>query len=105
MARPKLWKLNPMDFTKMTPARNEKIAAAPADKLPEADKEPVKAAIEKLKATVKNGTTEQIKADMDELQKVFDDIEASGAVEIRAKQVDSVKYLITYKVEETKDDK
>ena len=41
----------------------------------------------------------------DELQKVFDDIEASGAVEICAKQVDSVKYLITYKVEETKDDK
>ena len=37
MARPKLWKLNPMDFTKMTPARNEKIAAAPAQKLPEAD--------------------------------------------------------------------
>ena len=37
MARPKLWKLNPMDFTKMTPARNEKIAAAPANKLPEAD--------------------------------------------------------------------
>ena len=37
MAKPKLWKLNPMDFTKMTPARNEKIAAAPAKKLPEAD--------------------------------------------------------------------
>ncbi|MDD6045117.1 MAG: 2Fe-2S iron-sulfur cluster-binding protein [Clostridia bacterium] len=37
MARPKLWKLNPMDFTKMTPARDEKIAAAPAQKLPEAD--------------------------------------------------------------------
>lgn len=37
MARPKLWKLNPMDFTKMTPARNGKIAAAPAQKLPEAD--------------------------------------------------------------------
>lgn len=37
MARPKLWKLNPMDFTKMTPTRNEKIAAAPANKLPEAD--------------------------------------------------------------------
>lgn len=37
MARPKLWKLNPMDFTKMTPARNEKIAAAPAQLPPEAD--------------------------------------------------------------------
>ena len=36
MAKPKLWKLNPMDFTKMTPARQERIAQAPAAKLPEA---------------------------------------------------------------------
>ena len=41
----------------------------------------------------------------DELKKVFDDIEAQDAVEVQAKQVDSVKYLITYKVEENKDDK
>ena len=30
MARPNMWKLNPMDFTKMTPARQAKIEAAPA---------------------------------------------------------------------------
>ena len=34
MARPQLWKLNPMDFTKMTPARQAKIEAAPAKALP-----------------------------------------------------------------------
>lgn len=32
-----LWKLNPMDFTKMTPARKAKIQAAPAKALPDAD--------------------------------------------------------------------
>lgn len=37
MAKPKLWKLNPMDFTKMTPARKAKIEAAPAKALPAAD--------------------------------------------------------------------
>ncbi len=37
MARPNLRKLNPMDFTKMTPARQAKIAAAPAAPLPPAD--------------------------------------------------------------------
>ena len=30
-----LWKLNPMDFTKMNPTRQAKIEAAPAKKLPE----------------------------------------------------------------------
>ncbi len=34
MARPKLWKLNPMDFTKMNPTRQAKIEAAPAKALP-----------------------------------------------------------------------
>ena len=34
MARPKLSKLNPMDFTKMTPNRQAKIEAAPATALP-----------------------------------------------------------------------
>ncbi|MBQ7889697.1 MAG: iron-sulfur cluster-binding domain-containing protein [Erysipelotrichaceae bacterium] len=34
MASPKLWKLNPMDFTKMTPARNEVIEKAEAKPLP-----------------------------------------------------------------------
>lgn len=37
MARPKLWKLNPMDFTKMTPTRQAKIEAAPARELPAVD--------------------------------------------------------------------
>lgn len=37
MAKPKLRKLNPMDFTKMTPARQAKIEAAPAKKLPATD--------------------------------------------------------------------
>ena len=37
MARPKLWKLNPMDFTKMTPNRKAKIEAAPAKALPATD--------------------------------------------------------------------
>lgn len=37
MARPQLWKLNPMDFTKMTPARQAKIEAAPAKALPPTD--------------------------------------------------------------------
>ena len=37
MAKPKLWKLNPMDFTKMNPARQAKIEAAPAKELPKAD--------------------------------------------------------------------
>ena len=36
MAKPKLWKLNRMDFTKLNPTRQEKIAQAPAAKLPEA---------------------------------------------------------------------
>ena len=34
MAKPRLSKLNPMDFTKMTPARQAKIEAAPAKALP-----------------------------------------------------------------------
>ena len=34
MAKPKLWKLNPMDFTKMTPIRNEVIEKAEAKPLP-----------------------------------------------------------------------
>lgn len=34
MSKPKLNKLNPMDFTKMTPARQAKIEAAPAQSVP-----------------------------------------------------------------------
>ena len=37
MARPQLWKLNPMDFTKMNPTRQAKIEAAPAKALPATD--------------------------------------------------------------------
>ena len=37
MAKPKLWKLNPMDFTKMNPTRQAKIEAAPAQALPATD--------------------------------------------------------------------
>jgi len=37
MAKPKLWKLNPMDFTKMNPTRQAKIEAAPAAALPATD--------------------------------------------------------------------
>ena len=37
MAKPKLWKLNPMDFTKMNPTRQAKIEAAPAKALPATD--------------------------------------------------------------------
>ena len=41
------------------------------DKVTDADKAPVLEKIQKLEETVKNGTTEQIKADTDELQKAF----------------------------------
>ena len=37
MSRPKLWKLNPLDFTKMNPTRQAKIEAAPAKELPGLD--------------------------------------------------------------------
>ena len=37
----------------------------------DAEKAPVKEAIEKLKETIKNGTTDQIKADTEALQKAF----------------------------------
>ena len=37
MAKPRLNKLNPMDFTKMTPTRQAKIEAAPAKALPPTD--------------------------------------------------------------------
>ena len=37
MAKRRLWSLNPLDFSKNNKIRTEKIEAAPADKLPEAD--------------------------------------------------------------------
>jgi molecular chaperone DnaK len=41
------------------------------DKITDADKAPVNAAIEKLKATISGGDTEAIKADTEALQKSF----------------------------------
>ncbi len=51
--------------------QSEKTLGEIGDKLPESDKEDVKAAIEKLKATVSTGDTEAIKADTEALEKAF----------------------------------
>lgn len=51
--------------------QSEKTLTDLGDKVTDAEKAPVTAAIEKLKETVKSGSTEQIKADTEELQKAF----------------------------------
>ena len=51
--------------------QSEKTLGEIGDKVAEADKEDVKAAIEKLKETVKTGSTEAIKADTEALEKAF----------------------------------
>ena len=51
--------------------QSEKTLSDIGDKLPEGDKTEVKAAVEKLKETCKNGSTEQIKEDTDALEKAF----------------------------------
>ena len=51
--------------------QSEKTLNDIGDKVSEDEKAPVKAAIEKLKATVKTGTTDQIKADTEALEKAF----------------------------------
>ena len=51
--------------------QSEKTLGEIGDKLPESDKEDVKAAVEKLKATVAGGNTEAIKADTEALEKAF----------------------------------
>jgi molecular chaperone DnaK len=51
--------------------QSEKTLGEIGDKLPEADKEEVKAAIETLKETVKGGDTAAIKADTEALEKAF----------------------------------
>ncbi len=51
--------------------QSEKTLNDIGDKVPEDEKAPVKAAIEKLKETVKTGTTDQIKADTEALEKAF----------------------------------
>ena len=49
----------------------EKTLGEIGDKVTEEDKEPVKAAIEKLRATIATGDTEAIKADTEALEKAF----------------------------------
>ena len=51
--------------------QSEKTLEEIGDKLPDADKADVKAAIEKLKETVKGGDTDAIKADTEALEKAF----------------------------------
>ena len=51
--------------------QSEKTLGEIGDKLPESDKDDVKAAVEKLKETVKGGDTEAIKADTEALEKAF----------------------------------
>ena len=51
--------------------QSEKTLTELGDKVSEADKAPVTAAIEKLKETVKSGDTEAIKADTEALEKAF----------------------------------
>ncbi len=51
--------------------QSEKTLTDLGDKVTESEKAPVKEAIEKLKETIKNGTTDQIKADTEALQKAF----------------------------------
>ena len=51
--------------------QSEKTLSEVGDKLTDADKEPVKAAIDKLKETVKSGATDAIKAETEALEKAF----------------------------------
>ncbi|MBE6661959.1 MAG: molecular chaperone DnaK [Ruminococcaceae bacterium] len=51
--------------------QSEKTLSEIGDKLPDADKAEVKAALEKLRETVKGGNTEAIKADTEALEKAF----------------------------------
>ena len=51
--------------------QSEKTLGEIGDKLPESDKEEVKAAVEKLKNTVKDGNTDAVKADTEALEQAF----------------------------------
>ena len=51
--------------------QSEKALSEIGDKLPDSDKEEVKAALDKLRETVKGGDTEAIKADTEALEKAF----------------------------------
>ncbi len=55
---------------------SEKTLKDLGDKVTDEERQPVLDAIEKLKGTVKTGSVDQIKADTEELQKVFYDISA-----------------------------
>ena len=68
----------------MMASQTDKTLEEIGDKLPEADKAPVKAAAEKLKETLKGTDTEAIKADTEALEKAFHALseklyQASGA--------------------------
>ena len=51
--------------------QSEKTLGEIGDKLPESDKDEVKAAVEKLKETIRGGDTDAIKADTEALEKAF----------------------------------
>ncbi|MBQ2118729.1 MAG: Hsp70 family protein, partial [Clostridia bacterium] len=51
--------------------QSEKTLEEMGDKVSEADKAPVREAIDKLKKSMENGTSEEIKADSDALEKAF----------------------------------
>ena len=51
--------------------QTEKTLADLGDKVTDSEKAPINEAMEKLRNTVKDGTTEQIKADTEALQKAF----------------------------------
>ena len=51
--------------------QSEKSLSEIGDKLPDSDKAEVTAALDKLKETVKGGSTEAIKADTEALEKAF----------------------------------
>ena len=51
--------------------QTEKALGELGDKITDDDKAPVTAAVEKLRETIKNGSTEDIKADTEALQKAF----------------------------------
>ena len=68
----------------MMASQTDKTLEEIGDKLPDADKEPVRAAAEKLKETLKGTDTEAIKADTEALEKAFHALseklyQASGA--------------------------
>ena len=66
----------------------EKTMNEVGDKLSDADKAPVKEAVEKLKETVKTDNTDAIKADTDALEKVFYDLSSKLYQQAQAQGAD-----------------